>query len=429
MKRLRMLLLLAAVAALTICALTASAFALKTEKMDFPDVQKDDPSTSWYYDDLELLYKFEIIDGILDEDGVVRFHPTDTLKRSQFIKMLATYESLYTSTPNSTNYWAETFWHILDEAGVLEYQVFTGSTVVAEPLFENSKAEMEKPITRYEMSLLVTNMLYNVFCEDAVKLQNPGAAILDYDSLDPNFRYSVEQAYGQGILNGKNDGFQGSDTLLRREAVAVIARLFWGSKRLEVTAEIEEPAVTVVEPEPTDFESFAFKYRTMSVEERRIALFGSASKTYFSSARDAGDNIVTVTIPIWYIRNGQKLAGTTTVQVHRLVAEEVQLIFQEIFNDPEQFPINSVGGARYSDTLRHSWGCAIDINPNENYYMHYATGQKTGSFCYKDSDSPYCIRPDGSVVRAFAKYGWGWGGQGWSSGVDYMHFSILSSGG
>ena len=39
-----------------------------------------------------------------------------------------------------------------------------------------------------------------------------------------------------------------------------------------LTAEIEEPAVTLVEPEPTDFESFAFKYRTMSVEERRIAL-------------------------------------------------------------------------------------------------------------------------------------------------------------
>ncbi len=423
MKRLRMLLLALAATALAVCALMAPGFALKTDKMDFPDVRKDDPSTSWYYDDLELLYRFEIVDG--KEDGL--FHPADTLKRSEFIKMLATYEGLYTDTPNSTNYWAEVFWHILDEAGVLENQVLSGGTVKAVPLFEDTRNALEQPITRYEMSLLVTNMLYNVFCENTVRLQNPGAVILDYDSLDPNFRNSVEQAFGKGILNGKDNGFQGSDTLKRREAVAVIARLFWGTKRLEVTAPVET-VTPVVEP-PADFESFAFRYRNMSVEERRIALFGSANKTYFTSFADAGNYIVKITVPIWYISNGQKLAGSADLYVHRLVAEEVQLIFQDIFNDPERFPINSVHCARFSDNLRHSWGCAIDINPVENYYMHYASGQKTGSYCYKDSDSPYCIRPDGSVVRAFAKYGWGWGGQGWSSGVDYMHFSILSSGG
>ena len=425
MRKLRMLLFALAVTALAACALAASAFALKMDTMNFPDVRRDDPSTSWYYDDLALLYKFEIIDG--KEDGL--FHPTDTLKRSEFVKMLATYESLYSSTPNSTNYWAEHFWHILDEAGVLENQVIVNGALKDQPLFAGTREAMEQPITRYEMSLLVTNMLYNVFCENTVRLQNPGSVILDYDSLDPNFRNAVEQAYGKGILNGKNDGFQGSDTLLRREAVAVIARLFWGSARLEVKAEFEPVVAVQPDPTPTDFQSFAFRYRNMSVEERRVALFGSASKTHFTSAYDAGDYIVNVTVPIWYIRNGQKLAGTANIQVHRLVAEEVRLIFEEIFNDPEQFPINSVGGARYSDALRHSWGCAIDINPNENYYLHFASGQKTGTYCYKDSDSPYCIRPDGSVVRAFAKYGWGWGGQGWSSGVDYMHFSILSSGG
>ena len=30
------------------------------------------------------------------------------------------------------------------------------------------------------------------------------------------------------------------------------------------------------------------------------------------------------------------------------------------------------------------------------------------------------------IVKAFAAYGWGWGGEGkWSSGaLDYMHFSL-----
>jgi hypothetical protein len=49
--------------------------------------------------------------------------------------------------------------------------------------------------------------------------------------------------------------------------------------------------------------------------------------------------------------------------------------------------------------------------------------------------SPYSIGANSSVVRAFAKYGWGWGGQGYSlhsdgsQKYDFMHFSILSSGG
>lgn len=45
-------------------------------------------------------------------------------------------------------------------------------------------------------------------------------------------------------------------------------------------------------------------------------------------------------------------------------------------------------------------------------------------------ENPYSITATGSVVAAFARYGWGWGGQGYSSGYyDYMHFSILPSGG
>ena len=87
--------------------------------------------------------------------------------------------------------------------------------------------------------------------------------------------------------------------------------------------------------------------------------------------------------------------------------------------------------------MRHSWGCAIDINPVENYQVDTTTWTPlTGSFCYKTSDSPYCIRPDGIVVQTFAKYGWGWGGgtaengyTGWTTSADYMHFSILESGG
>lgn len=426
MKKLHKLLLAAAIVTLTLCALILPASALRMDDANFPDVSKSD----WYYEDLNLLYKFEIIQG--SNDGL--FHPDDSLKRSEFIKMLATYEGLYTQTADKGIHWSEVYWNILNESGVLETQGMSNGQIVVKPLFNLSFSALEQPVTRYEMSMLINNMLYSVYCENTVKLANADKVIADYTTLDPNYRNPVEQVYGKGIIAGYTDGsFQGNNQLRRCEAVAVIARLFWGSKRLEVK-NVEE--VIPAEPAPSDFESFAFRYRNMSVEQRRIELFGDPNKTHFTSPGDAANHIVEVTVPIWKMRsNGEKYASTAYLQVHYLVADEIRLIFDEIFNDPERFPINAIGGARYTDALRHSWGCAIDINPNENYYLHYASGQKTGTCCWENAhlypniDSRYCITPDSSVVRAFAKYGWGWGGQGWSSGADYMHFSILASGG
>lgn len=419
MRTFRNLLLIAVVIAMTLCLLPPSTSALRLDEASFPDVSKSD----WFYNDLNLLYKFEIISG--RPDGL--FYPDDLLTRGEFIRMLATYEGLYTQTASRGIHWSELYWNILNESGVLETQDMRNGQIVVKPLFNLSQDALDAPVTRYEMAMLVNNMLYSVYCENTVRLANADKVITDYATLDPNYRNPVEQVYGKGIITGYSDGsFQGDNVLRRCEAVAVIARLFWGNKRLQVqNAEVIVPA----EPAPSDFESFAFRYRNMSVEQRRIELFGNASKTHFTSARDAGSYIVEVTVPIWKMRsNGEKYSSTAYLQVHKLVADEVKLIFEEIFNDPERFPINSVGGARYSDALRHAWGCAIDINPNENCYLHYASGQQVGSH-WKPGEDPYSITPDGSVVRAFAKYGWGWGGQGWSSGVDYMHFSILASGG
>ena len=132
----------------------------------------------------------------------------------------------------------------------------------------------------------------------------------------------------------------------------------------------------------------------------------------------------------------------------------VALIFQEIFDDPERFPIYggwSVGGARFTDTMRHSWGCAIDVNALYNCecnlksgylkvtcgYGWWPVGAANNNFAGSmTAPSYYSIGKNPgeyghSVVEAFARYGWGWGGNGWSGGLsfDYMHFSVLPSGG
>lgn len=415
--------------ALIICAsifIPLPAAAVSAQTRTFPDVNPGD----WYYSDVMQLTRLGIISGKWDGS----FYPDDLVRRGEFIKMAAiACEYLYTYTPSTGLHWAEEHWNILNDAGVMDVVESDAKRNQSQyPLIKKDYYELEAYMDRYEMAYLINRVLYTVYYEKPMELKSSGDSfanhINDYNLMDSAYKGSVEQVYMKGILIGYDDGnFNGGNKLTRAQAAAVIMRLLYGANRKTQTFASEKETGVITDP---NFKSFALQYRTMNTTERRLALFGNANKTYFTSGADAGNNIVNVNINIWQIdSSGGKVTRQKTIQVHRLVAKEVELIFKEIYNDPEKFPIKDIGGARYTDTLRHSWGCAIDINPIENYYINYRTGQTVGSFCYKNGSSPYCITPNGSVVRAFAKYGWGWGGQGWSTAADYMHFSILASGG
>lgn len=381
----------------------------------FSDVGQNE----WYYGYVMECAKFEIVNGY--SDGT--FRPDRELTRGEFIKMLAcSLEGLYSTTRLKGVHWAELYWNILNESGVLEDMSIPCTT-----------ASLDTKITRYEMAVMLRNALNNVYCENAVEVQSPETNIGDYSVIGMAYRSAVEQAYGKGILGGIDDkgSFGGDYTLTRAQAAKVIVLMLEPGKRAAVSF------ATEVTPAADAEDSFAFRYRNMSTEERRLALFGNADKSYFTqsdwqSGRTKG-YIVDVQIQYWNLRNDGVTWYTVkqTVQVNAVVADEVKAIFDELYSLPagQRFPIYSVGSARYSDALRHAWGCALDINATHNYYLNYSTGQQVGQYCYLNSTSQYCIRPDSAVVQTFARYGWGWGGSGWTSAVDYMHFSILASGG
>ncbi len=387
----------------------------------FPDVN----SADWFYADVNKLASNGIISG--HPDGT--FKPNDTLTRGEFIKMLTMVAEIWSDKAPKGIHWAESEWNALNDNGFLEISTGYNSTGV---LFPCTAKSLDTPMTRYEMAFLINSVLYMSFYEKQMSLSDANDSfanhIFDYGTMDQSYRSVVEQCYAKGILTGDGDTiFYGYNNLTRAEAAAVIVRLVWRAERKTISWAVEKE----YEIDPS-FTSFAFQYRTMTNAERRQMLFGNQNKTYFTSATDAKAYMVSVSVPIWKLNEstGQKYSSTASLTVNKLVAKEVKAIFNYIYNSPEKFPIKgSIGGARYSDTMRHSWGCAIDINPTENYYINYKTGATVGSFCYKNGTSPYCITPNSSVVKAFAMYGWGWGGQGWSTAADYMHFSILASGG
>ena len=79
------------------------------------------------------------------------------------------------------------------------------------------------------------------------------------------------------------------------------------------------------------------------------------------------------------------------------------------------------GGSHWSE---HAYGRAVDVDPIENPYI------SNGRTAHRAS-RPYLNRSrhrrgmafrGGTLVRAFARAGWGWGGS-WSGPTDYQHFS------
>ena len=81
---------------------------------------------------------------------------------------------------------------------------------------------------------------------------------------------------------------------------------------------------------------------------------------------------------------------------------------------------------------QHAYGLAVDVNPFQNPYIKppYATGvaddmlipELASAYLDRSRQAPGMIRPDDTVVQAFASIGWGWGGT-WQKAKDYMHFS------
>lgn len=132
--------------------------------------------------------------------------------------------------------------------------------------------------------------------------------------------------------------------------------------------------------------------------------------------------LTTITINI-NDANGNKT--TRNLKVHKAVASDVQQIFDQI--QASGFRIKSVGAyswrgaAASNNRSHHSYGVAIDINPNENYMIKNGS-IISGSF-WKPGQNEYSITSNGPVVRAFASKGWSWGGN-WNSSKDYMHFSL-----
>ena len=220
-------------AALALCLMAAAmpAYAagnLGPVAVNFSDV----PDDAWYADYVELCASWGIIDG----KTATTYCPDDELTRGEFIKLLCMIGELAPRSMDTSIHWAQPYWQVVNDYGVL-----WGLDIAC------TASALNKPITRYEMSVMISNLTSNVYTENPVNLDSPELRIADYGSISGKYAESVLQAYGKGILDGFDDGaFHGDSTLTRAQAAAVVVRAGWPAERLEV----EDVSEVVLPEEP-----------------------------------------------------------------------------------------------------------------------------------------------------------------------------------
>ncbi len=80
-----------------------------------------------------------------------------------------------------------------------------------------------------------------------------------------------------------------------------------------------------------------------------------------------------------------------------------------------------------SKLSKHSYGRAIDINPQQNPYVSYASGspvwshENANDYIDRTTGLPHVITEQDVCYQIFTKYGFTWGGA-WTNIKDYQHF-------
>ncbi len=121
-----------------------------------------------------------------------------------------------------------------------------------------------------------------------------------------------------------------------------------------------------------------------------------------------------------------------TLHAERFPLEEVRVISMADLTAPATGDGNvtsafvcrpTVGGSRWSE---HAFGRAVDINPfhNPNVRADLVLPELAGAYRDRTDVRPGMIVAGDAVTAAFARIGWGWGGDWTGPATDPMHFSV-----
>lgn len=377
--------------------------------------------SDWFISELSELSAAALLPSSLNDADLTQ--PTTRLELCQMAA--AFWQALYGSLPSGGT---SPFIDVDDPAVTACYQLgLVGG--YGEGIFAPND-----PLTRQQMFCVVYQMMQCMGAApqgDMALLSGyaDGALVAEWAQLP------AAALLAQGIVHGSDGLLLPEQTLTREQTLAMLWRGWQSAAAQADWNEIYSDASDTLdgsqadEPQPGQEQTdSALGSADESYEEKYTRIFGSPDAAKYATEAEAKAHMVTITVPVWNFNTDHvKVQTSRTLVVHEAIADTVMAIFTEIYNGPERFPIYSVGGYswRGDGTSEHNWGIAIDINPDENYYVYH--GVPTVGSHWTPGEDPYSIPEDGDVVRAFAKYGFAWGGNAWRYTQDYMHFSYFGN--
>lgn len=207
------------------------------------------------------------------------------------------------------------------------------------------------------------------------------------------------------------------------------APLTWAPEEL-TTLPIAPPQQPAIDPAcQLPVEDNDARYRFLFGTDAQVYTIDNLPPGYRTQA-EAASHMTTITVPVWQMdEEGNRFPSSFELTINEKLALNVAAIFDEIYALEIQFPIRELKGYGYRkvggvglgrSTLMsiHSFGAAIDINPDD-YDNDYFLGKGND---LRDRSNPYCI-PD-EVIEIFERYGWFWGGN-FEICADTMHFQYL----
>ncbi len=360
------------------------------------------------------MYVLDIAKG--DENG--NFNPEKNLSRQEAAKMLCNYyimlkeTELSLSVPKAYLYddyeeiasWAIDYISAVSSAGIMsgrETYSFAplGNLTIEEAVVLLSRAMQHHGSAPDE----------NIY--EGPNLSGGETSVISFDGLPAASKYYVKIREYRNTTHGLEMGSKDSDVYV-----------VYGREMVINTKPVRRYEITVTDgTEVKKLEIKTSQLRAWSENLAEIENFGLPQ-----TQEEAEPLMEDITVDIWTIQNGEKVQSSATFTVHKAIAEKVKLVFSEIFEGKEKFPIISVSGYAWrGGKSEHNYGTAIDINPDQNYCL-YGNGITVGSF-YRPYMNPYSITPFGEVVEIFEKYGFNWGADTWRSNRDYMHFSYCGT--
>lgn len=153
----------------------------------------------------------------------------------------------------------------------------------------------------------------------------------------------------------------------------------------------------------------------MITQQQLIKKYGTPNKT-------GKGYLVWIDLPYPMYLNWQSKTYVRRIQCHKLVADSLKSIFEDILShygldEVKRLQLDDYGGCFNYRLMRggtslsvHSWGCAIDLDPDRNLLHETA---KTARFA----------RPEyKAMIDIFYKHGWE--SLGREKNYDFMHFQI-----